>query len=64
MQVDKDGKGSLTPEAITLFLDDLGLEPTSSDVKLIMQEMDPRQEVPLRFSSVPSFAIEASPETV
>lgn len=47
LQVDRDGKGSLTPEAITLFLDDLGLEPTSYDVKLIMQELDPRQEVRL-----------------
>jgi hypothetical protein len=43
-QVDREGKGSLTPEAITLFLDDLGLEPTSYDVKLIMEELDPRQE--------------------
>ena len=34
----------LTPEAIALFLDDLGLEPTEHDVKLIMRELDPRQE--------------------
>ena len=44
MQVDREGNGMLTPEAIALFLDDLGLEPTEHDVKLIMRELDPRQE--------------------
>ena len=43
MQVDRDGTGLLTPEAITRFLGDLGLEPTSHDVQLVMEELDPRR---------------------
>ena len=42
--MDRDGNGTLTPEAIALFLDDLGLDPTGHEVKLIMRELDPRQE--------------------
>lgn len=39
-QVDRAGTGQLTPDAITWFLTDLGLEPTSFDVKLIMGELN------------------------
>lgn len=44
VQVDRDGNGMLTPETIALFLDDLGLNPTGHEVRLIMRELDPRQE--------------------
>lgn len=44
VQVDRDGNGMLTPEAIALFLDDLALDPTGHEVKLIMRDLDPRKE--------------------
>ena len=39
--MDRDGSGSLTPDAIAAFLTDLGLEPTHYDIRHIMQELDP-----------------------
>lgn len=39
-QVDQGGRGVLTPAAISGFLAELGLEPTSSDVLHIVEELD------------------------
>ena len=40
MQVDQSGRGVLTPADIRGFLTELGLEPTSSDVLHIIDELD------------------------
>lgn len=40
MQVDQSGRGVLTPADINGFLSGLGLEPTSSDVLHIIDELD------------------------
>jgi len=38
--VDQSGRGVLTPADINGFLNELGLEPTSSDVLHIIDELD------------------------
>ena len=40
LQVDQSGRGALTPADINGFLTELGLEPTSSDVLHIIDELD------------------------
>ena len=40
-QVDREGTGSITPEAIGVFLADLGLAATRFDLRHIMAELDP-----------------------
>lgn len=40
LQVDQSGRGVLTPADIRGFLTELGLEPTSSDVLHIIDELD------------------------
>lgn len=41
MQVDRDRSGYITPEAITVFLGEIGLQPTPFDMRHIMAELDP-----------------------
>lgn len=43
VQVDREGTGSLSAEAIRAFLDDAGMQPTREDVRHIMLELDPRR---------------------
>ncbi len=40
-QVDREGRGSITPEAIGVFLADLGLAASAFDLRHIMAELDP-----------------------
>lgn len=40
-QVDREGTGNITPEAINAFLADVGLEATPFDMRHIMMELDP-----------------------
>lgn len=40
LQVDQSGRGVLAPADINGFLNELGLEPTSSDVLHIIDELD------------------------
>jgi Ca2+-binding EF-hand superfamily protein len=53
--VDREGSGRITPEAIGVFLADVGLRATPYDLRHIMAELDPRHTGAVSRASFISF---------